>query len=249
MARLTDVYVVSYPKSGRTWLRLLVGRSLQQHFALGEADLLETDALALRRAQVPVVRFTHDGKAHERSPDEPAHHEQYRDHDVVLLVRDPRDVLVSHYHQLRNRRDRDLGTLGEFIRSRVGGAETLLAFYRSWARDLEVPRNLLLLRYEDLHRDTAAELRRVLAFMGVEDVSQQVVDEAVHYASFDNMRDLELSGATSSPRLTPGRAGDEGLKTRKGRVGGHIEELEPDDIAWLDARIREEIPDLFGYTR
>jgi hypothetical protein len=75
-----------------------------------------------------------------------------------------------------------------------------------------------------------------------------VVDEAVAFASFDNMRRLEETGATGSARLRPGRQGDhDTYKTRRGKVGGHADELSPDQIARLDRAMSASGVDRFGY--
>ena len=40
-----DVYILSYPKTGRTWLRALVGKALVDNYGLPPQRLLETGAL------------------------------------------------------------------------------------------------------------------------------------------------------------------------------------------------------------
>ena len=52
---------------------------------------------------------------------------------MILLVRDPRDVIVSLYHQRRGRHGGYPGSLAEFLDERVGGFESLLRFYDAWA--------------------------------------------------------------------------------------------------------------------
>ncbi|HZM29006.1 MAG TPA: sulfotransferase domain-containing protein [Acidimicrobiales bacterium] len=231
--RRSDVVLVSFPKCGRTWLRVMVGRSLQRHFALpDEADVVELAHLAELDRRVPSVLVTHDDDAQWKAPAEVERDkDSYRHRRVILLVRDPRDVIVSLYHQMGGRRGEDVGSLGEFVGRPAGGFASLLAFYDAWAGALDVPAAVLLVRYEDLHADPGAQLRRVLAFVGVRDVDAVTVGEAVEYGSFANMRRLEDAGASASSRLRP--VGD-AYKTRRGTVGGHREELEPEEVAHLD---------------
>ena len=107
---LADVTLVSFPKSGRTWLRLMIGRVLQQHFGTELDDsLLELERLADRDSRIPRIHAAHDGVGSWRDPRE------YRGRRVILLVRDPRDVVVSYYYQLRYRMDQFDGTLDEFV--------------------------------------------------------------------------------------------------------------------------------------
>jgi hypothetical protein len=248
--RRTDAFLVSFPKCGRTWVRLLLGRSLQQHFGLAlDADLVELHRLAELDPRVPSVFATHDDDAQWRSADEVGRDKRrFRRHRVILLVRDPRDVIVSLYHQMHDRRHLYDGPLDRFVDEPVGGFATLLAFYDAWAASLDVPAATLVVRYEDLHARPDAELRRMLDFIGVADVADAVVAEAVAFASFDNMRALEETGATDSSRLRPGRPGDvASYKTRRGAVGGFRDELSPDQIARLDRVMAASAAGVFGY--
>jgi hypothetical protein len=168
---------------------------------------------------------------------------------VVLLVRDPRDVIVSLYHQRRGRHGGYGGTLAEFLDERVGGIESLLRFYDAWAAEVDGPRPPLVVRYEDLHVRPEAELRRILDFVGLTDVAEAVVAEAVEFASFDHMRQLEETGAFASEKLRPGRPGDPTTyKTRRGEVGSHGDELTAEQIARLDRMIAASCAGRFGYT-
>jgi hypothetical protein len=246
----TDAYLVSFPKCGRTWVRLLLGRSLQQHFGLpADTDVVELHHLAELDARVPCVFATHDDDAQWKTADHVDRDKRrYRRHRVILLVRDPRDVIVSLYHQMHDRREAYDGTIDEFIDAPVGGFASLLAFYDAWADNLDVPAATLVVRYEDLHARPGPELRRMLEFIGVAGVDDAVIDEAVVFGSFDNMRRLEETGAIGSARLRPGRPGDhDTYKTRRGRVGGHTDELTPDQIARLDRAMAASGVDRFGY--
>jgi Sulfotransferase domain len=246
----TDAYLVSFPKCGRTWVRLLLGRSLQQHFGLpADADLVELHHLAELDPHVPCVFATHDDDAQWKTADHVDRDKRrYRRHRVILLVRDPRDVIVSLYHQKQDRRGAYDGTIDAFLDEPVGGFASLLAFYDAWADNLDVPAATLVVRYEDLHARPEAELRRMLDFLGIGDVDDGVVGEAVTFASFDNMRRLEETGATGSARLRPGRPDDhDTYKTRRGVVGGHTDELPAEQIARLDRQMAASGVSRFGY--
>ncbi len=247
----TDVYLVSFPKCGRTWVRVLLGRTFQQLFDLpADADLVELHRLAELDERVPCVVATHDDDAQWKAPDDvEVDKSRYRGTPVVLLVRDPRDVIVSLYHQRRGRNGGYTGSLEQFLTERVGGFESLLRFYDAWAAELDTPGRTLVVRYEDVHARPAAELRRVLAFIGLAEVPADVVADAVEFASFDHMRQLEESGAFASEKLRPGTVGDPSTyKTRKGRVGGHRDELTLEQIADLDRAMAGSAAVRFGYA-
>lgn len=246
----TDVYLLSFPKCGRTWLRVMLGRTFQLHYGLpADVDLVELHHLAELDRRVPCVAATHDDDAQWKAPEDvDADKSRYRGAPVVLLVRDPRDVIVSLYHQRRGRNGGYTGSLDQFLDERVGGFASLLAFYDAWAAELASP-GTLLVRYEDLHARPAAELRRVLDFIGLTDVPDTVVADAVEYGSFENMRRLEETEAFATEKLRPGTAGDVATyKTRKGRVGGYRDELTAVQIGRLDEQMARSAAARFGYA-
>ena len=66
----TDVYLVSFPKCGRTWLRVMIGRVLQLQYDLPpDADLVELHRLAELDARVPCIVATHDDEAQWKPPE------------------------------------------------------------------------------------------------------------------------------------------------------------------------------------
>ena len=240
--RRTEVYLLSYPKAGRTWLRLLIGKALVDELSLDGANPMELSDLHRHSALVPRMRVTHDDDPQLKRPDEVERDKgRYAGKSVVFLVRNPRDVVISYYFQASKRRDRFAGTPSEFLRHPVGSLDTILTYYNVWADSRAVPARFCLVRYEDLHRDAAGQLERVLAALG-RAPRREVLDAAVEYARFDNMRALEKKNAFGSARLRPGDQADpESFKTRKGKVGGYREYLTAGDIDWMNARIRERL--------
>lgn len=232
-----DVYLLSYPKAGRTWLRALIGKALVDHYGLPEAQLLDTPLLT-RAAGLPVAAFDHDQSALKlglRWQDMPTDRSAYRGKRVLLLGRDIRDNLVSAYFQATRRINVYAGPISAFIRDEAYGIEKMLAFYRIWAANRHVPTAFEFVTYEDLHRDAAGTLGRALAFLGA-DVPNAVLDAAVDYCRFDNLRRAELEDRFKNDALRPARSDDPGaFKVREGKVGNFGEHLSRDDIAYVDA--------------
>jgi len=245
----TDAFLVSYPKTGRTWFRLMIGRALELHYDLPEGNTLNLAELSKLAHRMPRVEVTHDGDPHLKRPEEldtPKH--SYRRSKVVFLVRDPRDVIVSLFFQQKKRTDGFAGDLGEFVQQDRGGFESIIQYYNVWIRNRDVPRKFLIVRYEDLHADAQGQLRSTLEFIGVNGVSEATIKRAVDYASFDRMRKMELDDHFGSDKLRPGdRSDHESFKTRKGRVGGHVDDLPPEQIRELDLRIARDLNPEFGY--
>jgi hypothetical protein len=246
--READAFLVSYPKCGRTWLRMLLSRAFELHYGASGVDYLGGAFLAGRIPGAPLVRVTHDDDPQWKTPRGlDRRKRRYRGKRVVLLVRDPRDVVVSMYFE-RSRRERAYaGTLPEFLRERRGSLATILAYYNAWARCRGVPAELLVVRYEDLRRDGERELGRVLRFLGVP-ASDTTLREALRFASFEKMREMENAGALASGRLRPRDPNDpESFKTRRGKVGGFVDYLGPEEIAEVERRIRDELDPCYGY--
>jgi hypothetical protein len=242
-----DAYVVSYPKSGRTWLRVLIGKALCLHRGLDTDGLLDTPGLT-DAAGVPRVDFHHDGSEIRGDLDHtslPQDKRVYRGKKMVLLARDPRDLLVSSYFEATRRSflfggkpiEFD-GSLSEFVRSPVFGARKVAAFYEGWARSQAVPKDFLLIHYEWLQAAPRRVLRDVLRFLGAGAVRQEHIVEAVAYASFDNMRRLERANAFRDPRLQPGDPREpESYKVRRGIVGGYVDYLSQADVSYIDREL------------
>jgi hypothetical protein len=246
-----DVLMTSFPKCGRTWLRVMLGSALQQHFRVESRRLvmLEPLAAALHPA-IPDILVEHDSHPFRKRSDQlEASKAHFADKKVILLVRDPRDVMVSAYFHKRKRRKRPYpGSISDYLREESGSLKTFIRYYNHWAAQRHVPRNFLLVRYEDLHAGSEEQLRRVLDAVGVGEVSDEVIEEAVRFASFENMRAMETSDALGSRRLRPGRAGDEtSYKTRQGAVGRYRQHLSAEDIRYIEARVAELSP-IYGYA-
>jgi hypothetical protein len=260
LRRRIRTYVISYPKSGRTWLRTLLGKVLQEHFELDLEDpslLLEIDKLCQLDGRIPCIRLTHDDRPHFKRPEDLSTDKtRYRRSKVIFLVRDPRDIVVSNYFEYIKRGAKYNAAdpeyqedLSSYLHYEIGSLETLIRFYNIWGQNRHVPLGFLLVSYEDLHRNTAKELRRVLDFLGLDEVRDEVVDQAVEFGRFDNMHRLETQGVIQSFRLRPGDANDpESYKTRRGKVGGYVDYLDSDDIDCLNRRMDTELDSYYGYN-
>ena len=57
-----QVYIVSYPKAGRTWVRVMLGHYLSKRYGFDEMEILGTHALTTAAGLLP-TQFTHDHSA------------------------------------------------------------------------------------------------------------------------------------------------------------------------------------------
>lgn len=260
-----DVYLLSYPKCGRTWLTLQIGRVLQQHYGVELPNLMKLSEFGKRIPEVPLIRLTHDDQPHRKRPHELSPtREKLAGKRVILMSRDPRDILVSYFHHKSKReRERDFwffqkkrrathsrfrGTLSDFLEVEIGGFDTILRYYNVWEQNRGVPKDFMLLRYEDMQADPVRELRRVIDFLGLSSIPDEVIEEAVEYASFQNMQRIESGAEVRSFKLKPGDVNDKNsYKVRRGKVGGYRDELTRDQVARLDARMAASFTAFYGY--
>ena len=115
--RQAEVFLLSYPKTGRTWLRVMVGQMLAAHFDHPELAHVELETRMPRFEGVPRILAKHDGMPERKSaveinPDR----SEYAGCRVILLVRDLRDTVVSNYFQVTRRERSYEGDLSSFVR-------------------------------------------------------------------------------------------------------------------------------------
>ena len=87
------VVVISYPKSGRTWLQLMLGEYITRHFDLDVRNVIAIKEYTKRLQGVPRIKFAHDARPQWKSAAEQVLDKSaYRDQHIILLARDPRDI-------------------------------------------------------------------------------------------------------------------------------------------------------------
>jgi hypothetical protein len=186
-----DTFLVSYPRSGNTWTRFLIANLVhpQEKVSFLNIERLIPDtssqsSRALKRTPRPRIIKTH----------------QYFDHrypKIIYIVRDPRDVALSYYDFQRKYRQIDDGwTLERYVDDFVSG-RLISADWGTWAENVTSwistrgqRKEFLLLRYEDMIKDTASELARIARFLGIEPEPSRL-QRAIEMSSADRMRELE----------------------------------------------------------
>lgn len=254
-----DAYVVGYPKVGNTWFQVMLRMALVRYYNLDEAWL--SQVLHPQRegdepppAHVPHIEVTYDMTSFPEGdyPRVQRDHRRYAGKRVVLLIRDPKDTLVSLYmhYAYRDEATPYRGTVDELVYDREFGLTKYLQFYRAWHRDRRRPSGIHLVRYEDMQADTAGVFRRAAEFLGMRGISDAIIDECIAFGSFDNMRRMERENTLGIVALAPSPRGiEKAYKVRRGVVGGYRDHLSEATIAYIDRRVRRELPPVYGYPR
>ena len=250
-----DAYFISFPQCGRTWLELRIGMSLMRAsghpiesarrdlYALANEynlslrvhachDWSET-TLEAREAVNPQFLFASDLRM------------KYWGKVVFMLVRDPRDTIVSSYYQVTTRAFRPLpfNSIDEYVLDPVYGINRIIQFYRIWDRNAKHT-TFAFERYESLRANTEHVLRRIISFLGVPEAENMRLDDIIEACSFDRFRKLEQSGREDMRQFG---GTSMSMKARKGSIGGYREELRPETVAILDS-VMSAMPPRFGFS-
>ncbi|HEB89445.1 MAG TPA: sulfotransferase [Deltaproteobacteria bacterium] len=256
-----DVAIVSFGKSGRTWLRVMISRYYQLVHGIPERVLLGFDNYHRRNPSIPRIFFTHDNyiKDYTGEVDSKA---SFYGKKVVLLVRNPKDIAVSQYFQWQHRMRPAKKKLNQypphgadvspfdFVMDPNCGLPDIIAFLNLWAREAEKIENLLVVRYEDMRSDPHDTLRRVMEFIDGEPAKASAIDGAVEYSSVENMRKLEEKNVfwLAGGRMKPGKKGDpDSYKVRRAKVGGYKDYFSEDEAARIDALVDRDLSPTYGY--
>jgi hypothetical protein len=258
--QLADYVLMSWGKSGRTWLRVMLSRFYQIAYGIPEGRMLEFDNLKRANWAIPSVFFTHGNYLRNYTGNWTDKREFYGK-KIVMLVRDPRDIAVSQYFQWKYRMRpvkkmlNDYPTHGadvpifDFVMHPAVGLPEIIAFLEMWQRELPRVAGSLVVRYEDMRADPESALRAVLAFLGTPGSDEHIRD-AVAYAAYDNMKQLEqkLLFWLSGLRLRPGdRANPQSYKVRRAKVGGWRDYFDESQTAAIDALLAACRSPPFGY--
>ena len=256
--RHADALIISYPKCGRTWLRLQLSKALIESFNL---DVTDTVTLEIERfpefdSSIPRIEFSHDDNPHwKTTQDVVSDKSAYRDKKVILLIRDPRDVVVSYYFQYTKRGDKELandarfaGSVDEFAFHEIGGLANIVRFYNAWCAAAETMPGVMFVRYEDMHCRPLETLRAITSHIGLANLDEAHLQTAVDYCEFEKMRRYEETNKFKNKRLYNDQPSDpEAFKTRKGVVGGYREYLSAETIQRIDAYLADNLSDQLSF--
>lgn len=155
---------------------------------------------------------------------------------TVIVLRDPRDVLVSHYYSvafshaminkgLMEKRKKALEqTIDEYV---LDLAPEMLQTYTEHVEHVIGKENVLFLTYEEMIKDLESWLRKIVAHTGLKE-HPEVVQEIVERSKFNK------------------GTGEKKDHVRAAKAGDHAEKLKPDTIAQLNI-LFEPVMKYLGY--
>jgi len=238
------VFLASFPKGGSTW----VARMLSSIDGFGWHTPLDWYSKEEGQADYDLYEGLFDEVKHRftviRGHTAPTDSNVriLRDSGLkyIITVRDPRDKIVSAYWYIWNKtihpyhafaRSR---SLEEFIDYKLESGEYKgsIAWMEGWFRNRDEERSMII-RYEDLLRDTHSTFRKILDFLSLK-CSEDEINRIVEQNSFKN--------------ITGRKSGEEDTKSffRKG-VSGEWKEIFSEEQKKKCSKIGDEVLALFGY--
>lgn len=191
-----DVFLVSYPRSGSTWLRAVIA-NLQLHEnirSLRELDFIVPDIhyqVALRRVRrLPFYVV----KSHYPLGQGLISQKFKR---IIYVIRDPRDVALSYY-RFASKLKQYTGGLPKFILDMAAGRIWPCSWQEhvgSWTKwpSGQKERDILLLRYEDICQKPEVNIGLIDRFLRLNS-DQALIHEIALSTSAEGMRNKELAG-------------------------------------------------------
>lgn len=228
-----DTFLTSYPRSGNTWTRFLVGNLICPNETVSFTnietivpDMYKTADMVLRRLPRPRVLKSHE-------PFDP----RYR--RIIYIVRDPRDVAISNYHwEMKLRSITDGYPIAEFVPRwmepqfwlRIG---SWADHVNSWLATRAENPSFLLVRYEDLKKNPQKELGRMANLLGI-DPEAHILDRAVASSSAERMSQMESTQA--GQWVATHRTRQDKPFVRQGASGGWRSVLPPETVTYIEGR-------------
>lgn len=227
-----DVFLTSYPRSGNTWTRFLVGNLVHIEEAVTflnverlVPDMYKHADRTLRNLPRPRIMKSHE-----------CFDPRYR--RIIYVVRDPRDVAVSNYHwEMKQRSMGDSYPIERFVLrwmepvywDRLGNWGDHVT---SWLSTRQGKEGFLLLRYEDMLANPENEMAKVAGLLGIDPAKERLA-RAAELSSADRMRTLEKDqgGKWVQTRYTR----QDKQFVRKASSGGWEKTLPPESVAAIES--------------
>ncbi|CEF69897.1 Sulfotransferase 6B1 [Strongyloides ratti] len=190
-----DVFVVTTPKSGTTWNLFICLNLLKIDYMEGTQEMF-TDAPFLESFPLevldlfPVQRIFKTHFFYDWIP-------KSKKAKYIYTVRNPKDVLISYYHHIRNMKindweDGDFNVMFEMFLNDEIESGGYFMHVKSWLPHIN-DENVLFLVYEDMCKDLKSNIIKIAKFLGgnanriLED--SKLLDKVVDVCTFKSMHE------------------------------------------------------------
>jgi len=200
-----DCHIATAKQCGTHWIKYMLSLVLCQiHDLPLPAHIMEDSVVghprtAAKYTHIPQIAVTHSHPhylLHIPSVIDVLHLPRY-----LVMVRDPRDILVSAYEKAKGEylsKVLDVPhevEFSEFLRASMDIKKpfadiwSIILFFNDWGPVLSRhPNKTNFVRYEDMKADTAAQMHRICDFIGIAGATEAVIAAAIENSSRDKMK-------------------------------------------------------------
>lgn len=199
--RADDIWVISFPRSGTTWLQEIV-YLINSNLKFDRANRILLDD------RFPYLEFMYPGV---KTVEKKMSHRYIKSHlpyallpksvvenkpKIIYIARNPKDVVVSYYHFIRLLYPvtRYQGSFDDFfdlfINDKVMYCPWWIHVLEFWEHRHD--ENILFLTYEELKKDTAATIDKIARFLG-KTVNDEDKNKIIHHCSFEMMKNNPMT--------------------------------------------------------
>lgn len=183
--RKDDLWLVSFPKSGNTWMRFILGNIMIKYcekntkMTFNNMQNIIPDiyidngfSLDLGFSSFPRIIKTHEN-----------YNKNY--HKAIYMVRDPKDVMVSYYHFLKDGHKKNIINFSEFLKDKNFGLEKWCKNVKSWHKKANI-----LIKFENLKISPEKEIKKIITFLNLE-IKDNIILESIYESNFKKMKEME----------------------------------------------------------
>ncbi|XP_029902568.1 sulfotransferase family 5A, member 1 [Myripristis murdjan] len=221
----TDILIVSYPKSGTTWMQEIVTLICNR----GDPHVCQT---VPNWTRAPWLEQHYCAMVLEKYPLNPrvitTHLPQHllepalqgSKAKVIYVSRNPKDVVVSYYHFCKMAKFfPDPGSFQDFLNQFLDGRSYYGSWFdhvKGWTRQTETMSNLLHITYEEMSLDPHCAVEKISAFLQRPLVEEEL-NSCLKHSSFSSMKNNTMVNCTLiSPEIMDH---SKGCFMRKGELG------------------------------
>lgn len=255
---LSPYYFISFPKSGRTWVKSFLVNYYSCHFDIP----LFYDFAPIWRSgvynNIPRIMFSHARHRGDSEEDIVSFIRTLRCKKIIFLVRDPKRIVFTYYFRLVKRmEDQEASSMSlpEFIRHPSLGITEIVRFMNTWYSYHKEFREFQLLRYEDCLVDPRSQFQEMLEYLSAPIDAASV--ECALGRSVDTTRKIEEGGLVRDQGLVDDiRRGSQYFESTDGSKGSikryHGDEavffssFTPADLDYMRNELQKLAP-VFGY--
>ncbi|CAJ1049798.1 sulfotransferase family 5A%2C member 1 [Xyrichtys novacula] len=221
----SDILIVSYPKSGTTWMQEIVSLI----FSKGDPHLSQNVPNWARCPWLEQYYFSEVLGSSPRAPRVITTHLPYHllgpalvgsKARVIYVSRNPKDVVVSfyHFHKMANFLP-EAGSFPEFLNRFLEGTLSYGSWFdhvEGWTSQTASTNNLLHITYEEMLLGLHGAIKRVSSFLKCP-LLEDEVNNCVKHSSFNSMKHNKMVNYTMVAQEIMDHS--KGSFMRKGKIG------------------------------